>query len=128
MVRFFGSLFCRLMPSLWRSSVDAYQSVLRIGKRVVNRGLKPLSPRYKRIVPFLRQGGNQLADKCLHTPHSLYAVGTIETNFIESQEKKVLPARKWNQHAEIASAVEKGPNFQAAIAKAQEIFNLVQGL
>jgi len=35
------------------------QSVLRIGKRAINRGLKPLSPRYKRIVPFLRQGGNQ---------------------------------------------------------------------
>jgi len=56
-----------------------------------------------------------VADKCLHTPHNLYAVGTIETNFIESQEKKILPARKWNQHAEIASAVEKAPNFQSGV-------------
>src|SRR5262249_52321333 len=79
--------------------------VLRIVKRAVNRGLEPLAPSYKRIVSFLRQFGNQFADKRLHTPHNLYAVGTIETNFIESQEKKILPAPKWNQHAKIASAV-----------------------
>jgi hypothetical protein len=80
--------------------------------------LKPLLPVAQSGSPFLWEEGDQLIQERLHTPHDLYAGGTVDPDLVKGQAKKILPRWKLYQQPWIALRVAKRTNFQATAAQA----------